>query len=135
MEIPPIRSSNPNSIANERISAFKDKFEIYDNSANNTNFLLVPIHQKMMKRLHYNYLFYDYSHFNYQQGIPFLKNAVLGQFLLTSNNIISTTQYKRSFNQSFNRNKFQAFQSKPFNQLYYHTRGNNQYKNWYSNAR
>ena len=33
MEIPPIKSSNYNSVANERISAFNKKLEIYANSA------------------------------------------------------------------------------------------------------
>ena len=124
MEIPPIKSSNHNSVANERISAFNNKLEIYANSANNMNLKLLPIHQMMLKLPHYNYLFYDDLLFNYQQGVPFLKNAVLGHFLLTSNNIIANAQYNRSFNQSFNRNKFHSFQRKPFNQTYYYTRGN-----------
>ena len=74
MVIPPIKSSNHNSVANERISAFNKKLEIYANSANNMNLKLLPIHQMMMKPPHYNYLFYDDLHFNYQQGVPFLKN-------------------------------------------------------------
>ena len=91
------------------------------------NLKLLPIHQMMMKLPHYNYLFYDDLHFNYQQGVPFLKNAFLGHFLLTSNNIIANAQYNSSFNQSFNRNKFHSFQRKPFNQTYYYTRGNNHF--------
>ena len=127
IEIPPIKSSNYNSVANERISAVNKKLEIYAISANNMTLKLLPIHQMMMKLPHYNYLFYDDLDFNYQQGVPFLKNAVLGHFLLTSNNIIANAQYNRSFNQSFNRNKFHSFQRKPFNQTYYYTRGNNHF--------
>ena len=97
MEIRPFKSSNHNSVANERITAFNKKLEIYANSANNTNLKLLPIHQMMMKLPHYNYLFYDDLHFNYQQGVPFLKNVVLGHFLLTSNNTIS----KRSIQSQF----------------------------------
>ena len=55
----------------------------------------------MMKLPHYNYLFYDDLDFNYQQGVPFLKNAVLGHFLLTTNNIFANAQYNRSFNTYF----------------------------------
>ena len=76
IEIPPIKSSNHNSVANERISAFNKKLEIYANSANNMNLKLSPIHQLMMKLPHCNYQFYDDLHFNYQQEVPFLKNAV-----------------------------------------------------------
>ena len=103
------------------------KLEIYAKSANNMNLKLIPIHQMMMKLPHYNYLFYDDLHFNYQQGVLFLKNAVLGHFLLTSNYIIANAQYNRSFNQSFNRNKFLSFQRKPSNQTYYYTRGSNHF--------
>ena len=127
MEIPPIKPSNHNSVANERISAFNKKLEIYANSANNTNLKLLPIHQMMMKVPHYNSLFYDDLHFNYQQGVPFLKKPVSGHFLLTSNNIIANAQNNRSFNHLFNRNKFHSFQRKPFNQTYYYTRGNNHF--------
>ena len=127
MEIALIKSSNHNFVANERIFAFNKKLEIYANSANNMNLKLLPIHQMMVRLPHYNYLFYDDLHFTYQQGVPFLKNALLGHFLLTSNNIIANAQYNRSFNHSFRRNKFHSFQRKPFNQTYYYTRGNNHF--------
>ena len=81
----------------------------------------------MMKQPHYNYLFYNNLHFNYQQGVPSLKNAVLGNFLLTSINVLANTQYNRSFNQSFYTNKSQTFQRKLINQTYYYTRGNNHF--------
>ena len=32
----------------------------------------------------YNALFYDDIYFHFQQGIPFIKNAVLSRFLLTT---------------------------------------------------
>ena len=115
MEIPPIRSSNHNSIASERISALKKNLENFANSANSMNLKLLPIQQMVKKLPHYNYLFYNGLHFNYQQGVPFIRNAVLGHFLLTSDNIIANTQYTRSFNHH-NRNKIQPFQRKPFNQ-------------------
>ena len=91
MSIPPIKSSNHNSVANERIFAFNKKLEIYANSANNMNLKLLPIHQMMMKLPHYNYLFYDDLNFNYQQGVPFLKNAVLGHFFFSHQTILLQT--------------------------------------------
>ena len=36
----------------------------------------------------YNALFYDDTHFKFQQGFPFIKNAVLNHFLLTSCNLV-----------------------------------------------
>ena len=127
MEIPLIKSSNHNSVANERISDINKKLEIYANSANNMNLKFLTTHQMMMKLTQYNNLFYDDLHFNYQQGVFFLKNAVLGHFLLTSNNIIANIQYNRSFKHSFNRNNFHSFQRKPFDQTYYYTRAINQF--------
>ena len=90
MEIPPIKSSIQNSIVNERTSAFNKTLENHANSTD-MNLILLLIH-RMMKLPHYNYLFYDDLHFNYQQGVSFLKDAVLGHFLTSNNVIANTTQ-------------------------------------------
>ena len=46
----------------------------------------------------YNALFYDDIHFNFQQVIPFIKNAVLSHFLLASCNLVllQSLQYSQT---------------------------------------
>ena len=46
----------------------------------------------------YNALFYDDIYFNFQQGFPFIQNAVLSLFLLTSCNLVrlQPLQYSQS---------------------------------------
>ena len=68
----------------------------------------------------YNALFYDGIHFNFQQGIPFIKNAVLkSHFLLTSCNLVrlQPLQYSQSAYVS-STNTY-----KPWRQTYRYTNG------------
>ena len=111
MKIQPIKSSIHNSMANELILAFNTKFETHANSTANMKLKLLPLYQLLMNLPHCKYFF--------TKEVLFLKNAGLRHFLLTSDNVIANTQQSRSFNQSFNRNKYQPFQKKQFNQTLY----------------
>ena len=67
----------------------------------------------------YNALFYDDIIFNFQQGIPFIKNAVLSHFVLTSYNLVRLQPLKYSQNAYVSR----ANTYKPLRQTYRYTNG------------
>ena len=113
-------------LLNEYLISTK-KLKIYANSTNNMNLKFLAIHQMMINYPITTICFTIIYILNTIREYPFLKNAVLGYFVLTSSNEIANTQNNRSFNQSFNRNEFQSFERKHFNQTYYYTRGNNQF--------
>ena len=67
----------------------------------------------------HNALFYDDVHFNFRQGIPFIKNAVLSHFHLTSCNFVrlQPLQYSQSAYVS------RSNTYKPWRQTYRYTNG------------
>ena len=67
----------------------------------------------------YNALFYDDIHFNFQQGILFIQNAILSHFLLISCNLVhlQSLQYSQSAHVS------RANTYKPWRQICRYTNG------------
>ena len=80
---------------------------------------ILPVCNMLSQMANYNALFYDDRNFNFQQGIQFIKNAVLSHFLLTSCNLVRLQPLQYSQSAYVNR----ANTYKPWRQTYRYTNG------------
>ena len=83
MEVPPIKKSTNNDSTNEKIKLFNRKMREKLKSFE-FDIKILAMHDMLLNLPSYNELYYDAIHFNYQRGVPFLKNAILSYVLLTS---------------------------------------------------
>ena len=98
MEVPPLKKLPKNEQTNNKIYEFNEKLREYITQENTEKIKILPVCNMLSQMANYNALFYDDIHFNFQQGIPFIKNAVLSHFLLTSCNLVrlQPLQYSQS---------------------------------------
>ena len=79
---------------------------------------ILPVCNMLSQMTNYNALFYDDILFNFQQGIPFIKNAVLCHVLLTGHLVcLQSFQYSQSAYVS------RANTNKPWWQTYRYSNG------------
>ena len=95
MEVPPIRAKSSNNMTNERIDQFNKMLRQYSDGK---SLKVLPLNEILKNMGNYNSLYYDDLHFNYEQGLPFLKNCLLLYILQTSNGMVPTRQ-QSSFKQ------------------------------------
>ena len=96
-EIPPLKDLEHNTQKNNIIDKFNSL--LHDNYDNVDRFKILPLNdyvksaaKKTGDSTSYNYLFYDNVHFNYQHGVPLLKNWLLSHLLLSSNDRIAQSR-------------------------------------------
>ena len=97
-EIPPLKDLEHNTQKNNIIDKFKSL--LHDYCDNVDRFKNLPLNDyvksaaiKTGDSASYNYLFYDNVHFNYQHGVPLLKNWLLYHLLLSSNGRIAQSYW------------------------------------------
>ena len=98
MEVPPLRKLPKNEHTNNENFEFNEKLREYITQENTEKIIILPVSNMLCQIANYNAVFYDDIHFNFQQGIPLNKNAVLSHFLLTSCNLVrlQPLQYSQS---------------------------------------
>ena len=104
MEVPPIKKSTNNDSTNEKIKLFNRKMREKLKSFE-FDIKIFAMHDMLLNLPSYNELYYDAIHFNYQRGVPFLKNAILSYVLLTSNNFISNSNRPMNYRNKWNDNR------------------------------
>ena len=96
MEVPPLKNcQKTNILTTNFMNSLKNCSSIlHKNLLKKSTYFLSATFQMA----NYNTLFYNDIHFNFQQGIRFIENAVLSQFLLTSSNLVrlQPLQYSQS---------------------------------------
>ena len=88
MEVPPLKKLPKSEQTNNKIYELNEKLREYITQENTEKIKILAVCNMLSQMANYNALFYDDIHFNFQQGIPFIKNAVLSHFLLTSCNLV-----------------------------------------------
>ena len=92
-----------NAAPKERLASLGENFVLLK-----MNNLIRSIPSFNPKINHYNFLYHDNVHLNYNHGIPFLKNHLLMFLLQTSTGICDTDKFtNRSYKMN---NRFQKFQ-------------------------
>ena len=114
MEVPFLKKLPKNEQTNNKIYEFNEKLREYITQENTESIKILPVCNMMSQMSNYNALFYDDIHFNFQQGIPFIKNAVLIHFLLTSCYLVCLQSLQYSQNTCVSR----ASTYKPWKQTY-----------------
>ena len=96
MEVPPLKKLSKNEHTNNKFYELMKNCSIilHKNLLTKSKYSLSAICQMA----NYNALFYNDIHLNFQQGISFIKNAVLYQFFLSSCNLVGLKplQYSQS---------------------------------------
>ena len=111
MEVPPIKMSTNNDSTNEKIKLFNRKMREKLRSFE-FDIKILAMHDMLLNLPSYNELYYDAIQFNYQRGVPFLKNDILSYVLLTSNNFISNSNRPMNYrnkwidNRSFSNQRY-----------------------------
>ena len=118
MEVPPIKKSTNNDSTNEKIKLFNRKMREKLKSFE-FDIKILAMHDMLLNLPSYNELYYDAIHFNYQRGVPFLKNAILSYVLLTSNNFISNSNRPMNYRNKWNDNRSFSNQSYNYMRGYY----------------
>ena len=90
MNVPPLRNIPGIKYHNSRINEFNTKIRVHLE----TKYQIINIHEIMESMKDYNVLLHGEIHFNYRNGIPFLRNQVLLQCLGSSNGIIAEDLYQ-----------------------------------------
>ena len=108
MEVPPLKKLPKNEQNNNKIYEKLREYITQENTVCNM----------LCQMANYNALFYNDILFNFQQGIPFIKNAVLSHFLLTSCNLVRLQSLQYSRNAYVSR----ANTYKPWRQTYRYTK-------------
>ena len=98
MEVPPLKQLPKNEQTNNEIYEFNEKLREYITQENSEKIETLPVCNILSQMANYNALFYDDIHFNFQQGIPFIKNSILSHFLLIYCNLVrlQPLQYSQS---------------------------------------
>ena len=119
MEVPPFKKLQKNEQTNNKIYEINEKLREYITQENTEKIKLLLVCNMLSQMANYNALFYGDIHFSFQQGIPFIKNAVFNHFLLTSCNLVrlQLLQYSQSAYVS------RANTYKPWRQTYRYTIG------------
>ena len=95
MQVPPLRNSENNEMAHERINQFNNKLEEYFRNNGKLHATVLPSNYITLTLQDYNSLLNDGIRFSYGNGMPFLRNINLSVLLQTSNSL--TTFRKNSF--------------------------------------
>ena len=124
MQTPPVKNSQFYTNVNKKISDFNQRIRSLFNDVNFTVKFL-NVHDFLISLPSYENFYYDDIHFNYQQGVPYLKNAILSHVLLTSDNIICNSMQR---NNSFSSTNYRYYSNNyrhrnNFNQSYNYMRG------------
>ena len=82
MEVPPLKKLPKNEQTNNKIYEFDEKLCEYITQENTEHMKVLPVCNMLSQMATYNALFNDDTHFNFQQGITFIKKAGLCNFLL-----------------------------------------------------
>ena len=98
MEVPPLRKLPKSEHTNNKIYEFNEKLREYITQENTEKIKILPVSNMLCQIANYNAVFYDDIHFNFQQGIPLIENAVLSHFLFTICNLVRLQPLKYSQN-------------------------------------
>ena len=82
MEVPPLKKLPKNEQTNNKIYEFNEKLREYITQENTEKIKELPVCNMLSQMANYNALFYDDIHFNFQHGVPIIKNAVLIHFFI-----------------------------------------------------
>ena len=118
MEVPSLKLPK-NEQTNNKIYDFSEKLCEYITQENTEKFKIIPVCNMLSEVANYNALFNDDINFNFQQGIPFIKNADLSHFLLTSCKLVRLQPLQNSQKAYVSR----ANTYKPWKQTYRYTNG------------
>ena len=95
-EVPLIKESDRNKVKNRRIMEYNELISKFAEPADISSKLKVqPVAKSMQSFPNMNDLFFDEIHFNYEIGLPFLKDALLSALLTTSNGFQSEQKQYR----------------------------------------
>ena len=97
-EVPLVKESERNKVKNRRIMEYNELISKFAESADiSTKLRVLPVAKSMQSFPNMNDLFFDEIHFNFEIGLPFLKNALLSALLTTSNGFPSDQrQYRQT---------------------------------------
>ena len=137
-EIPPLKNVEQYRDKNEKIDEIKNLFTSYysdkpsfkisypNANIKSVNSAVNKDYNNGSNSIGYNFLYFDNVHFNYQHGVPLLRNWLLSHLLLTSNGSICPKrlyQNKSLINKSPQKAYSSNYRNKPYN--YPQTNGNN----------
>ena len=102
VEVPPLRKSERNQSANERIKEFNEQIHNFAAKFNSDEVFPLNLHQSMSMLPNYDMLLFDDIHLNYQYGLPFLKSMLIPILMKTSNGKTAPARPNRFFNSRAN---------------------------------
>ena len=102
LEVPPLRKTDNNKLANERIIEYNECIQSFAVMFNSDEVNVLYLHNSMSMLSNYNMLLFDNIHLNYQYGLPFLKSVLVPILLKTSNENTMPTGRNRYANARFN---------------------------------
>ena len=93
-----VKESERNKVKNRRIMEYNELISKFAESADiSTKLRVLPVVKSMQSFPNMNDLFFDEIHFNFDIGLPFLKNALQSALLTTSNGFPSDQrQYRQT---------------------------------------
>ena len=84
-EVPPLRTNERNSVNNERITQWNNI--LHEKYKDEPNFQIIPLNEHIKSFKAPNTLYYDDIHFNFQLGLPLVKNCMMKYVTWHSSNI------------------------------------------------
>ena len=133
VEVPPLKQTTHNSTANTRINELNALIGGFDWSelVPNVTVKICLLASTLLDLDNPNAFYQDDIHFNYNVGVPFLKNQLLS-FLLPTSNGVTTQKFSKSANNTFYpnwsgyrnyRHRSFAYKNNRYNQSYNYMRG------------